>query len=86
MKLGKIFAIILLEREYQDAQQETGRFEVAVHSVGAELALMKVYMDKALEAFANNFGDAPALHAIRKVVALGVRCMENHGALPREKK
>jgi len=86
MKKGKVFAIVMEEREYQDAQQEGGRFQVAVHSVGAELTLMKVYMDKALAAFANNFGDAPALHAIRKVVALGVRCMENHGALPREKK
>jgi len=44
---------------------------------------MKVYLDKALEAYAMNFGDAPALRGIRKVAALAVRCMENHGALPR---
>ncbi|GAJ06179.1 unnamed protein product, partial [marine sediment metagenome] len=80
----KIFAIIMHEREYQIAQQEGGRFQVAVHTVGEELLLMKRYLDKAIAKYADNFGDAPALHGIRKVAALAVRCMENHGALPRE--
>lgn len=86
MKLGKVFAIIKGERDYQDAQQETGRFQVAVHTVGEELVLMKVYLDKAMAKYAKDFGDASALHGIRKVVALAIRCMENHGALPREEK
>ena len=29
-------------------------------------------------------GDELALHAVRKIAALGVSCMEQHGALPRE--
>lgn len=85
MKRGKIFGVIVGERKYQDAQLEKGRFQQQVHTVGEELLLMKAYLNKAVEAYANNFGDAPALHGIRKVAALAVRCMENHGALPREK-
>jgi len=84
MKRGKVFGVITGERMYQDAQQLGGRFEKKTHSVGEELLLMKRYLDKAMIKYADNFGDAPALHGIRKVVALGVRCMENHGALPRE--
>lgn len=84
MKRGKIFGVITGERMYQDAQQEGGRFEKKVHTVGEELLLMKRYLDKAIAKYTDNFGDAPALHGIRKVAALAVRCMENHGALPRE--
>ena len=84
MKIGKIFGVIMGERIYQDAQLEKGRFQEPVHTVGEELLLMKVYLDKAIAKYTNNFGDAPALHGIRKVAALAVRCMENHGALPRE--
>lgn len=90
---GKVYGIINGERKYQDAQYEKGskdrceaRFQKQIHTVGEELVIMKVYLDEAEVAWAKNFGDAPALHAIRKVVALGVRCMENHGALPREDK
>lgn len=84
MKRGKIFGAIVGERMYQDAQLDKGRFQGKVHTVGEELLLMKVYLDKAIVKYADNFGDAPALHGIRKVAALAVRCMENHGALPRE--
>ncbi len=84
MNSGKVFAIILGERKYQDAQMGDGRFEKEVHTVGEELALMKVYLDKAIVKYAEHYGDAPALHGIRKVAALAIRCMENHGALPRE--
>ena len=84
MKREKVFGAIIGERYYQDAQQKGGRFQKEVHSVGEELLLMKRYLDKAIVKYADNFGDAPALHGIRKVAALAVRCMENHGALPRE--
>jgi len=84
MKRGKIFGIITGERMYQDAQLEKGRFQKQVHTVGEELLLMKSYLDKAVFGYTDNFGDAVALHGIRKVAALAVRCMENHGALPRE--
>ncbi len=86
MKRGKVFAIIIDERDYQDMQQGGGRFEKKVHTVGEELLLMKVYLDKAIAKYASSYGAASALHGIRKVAALAVRCMENHGALPRELK
>ena len=85
MRRGKVFAIIKGERDYQEAQfLEGGRFQTQVHSVGEELVLMQEYLNRAFKAYTDKMGDAPALHAIRKVTALGVRCMENHGALPRE--
>ena len=84
MKREKVFGAIIGERYYQDAQQKGGRFEKKVHTVGEELLLMKVYLDKAIAKYAKYYGDAAALHGIRKVAALAVRCMENHGALPRE--
>jgi hypothetical protein len=84
MKRGRIFGVITGERMYQDSQQRGGRWQKQTHTVGEELLLMKVYLDKAIAKCAHNFGDAPALHGIRKVAALAVRCMENHGALPRE--
>lgn len=84
MKRGKVFAVIKGERDYQDAQSKDGRFQKQVHTVGEELVLIKVYLDRAMAKYATEYGDAPALHGIRKVAALAVRCMENHGALPRE--
>ena len=84
MKREKVFGVIIGERYYQDAQQKGGRFEKVIHTVGEELLLMKVYLDKAVFGYTDTFGDAVALHGIRKVAALAVRCMENHGALPRE--
>lgn len=81
---GKVFGIITGERKYQDAQYKDEIFEKEVHTVGEELLLMKVYLDKAIAKYAKDFGDASSLHGIRKVAALAIRCMENHGALPRE--
>lgn len=80
---GKVFGVITEERKFQDAQVQNGRFEKEVHSVAEELLLMQTYLNKAIKAYADNYGDAPALHQLRKVVALGVRAMENHGALSR---
>ena len=53
------------------------------HSVPAELVLMKVYLDKAMTTWASKPGSETTLDFVRKIVGVGVRCMENHGAPPR---
>lgn len=40
-----------------------------------KLAVMKVYLDKAFQAWVDNAGDREALNMLRKVVAVGVRAM-----------
>lgn len=75
----KVYFAIDEERDYQDEQPRQGRFETKVYSVGEEIVMMEVYLRRAAEGFTDNYGDGVALHVIRKVVALGVRCMENHG-------
>lgn len=72
------------ERFYQDAQQGNARGPVE-HSVGDWLTIMGTYLRKAQDAFSGHpEGVAASLHVIRKVVAVGVRTLEQHGAPVRE--
>lgn len=75
------------ERDYQDVLP-LDRTAGQVLSQGEELVLMKEYMDRAIRAFTDAPGVNPeeGLHVIRKVVAIGVRCMEHHGAPCRVKR
>ena len=77
-----VYKIINQEREYQDNLSEE-RTDGHIHSVGEELILLNVYLRKAMDAWADNPGDTYALDQIRKIAAIAVRCMENHGAPPR---
>ena len=57
-----------------------------VAPVSAEILMMSEYMDQCKKDFVFNTGDEKALHTIRKITAMGVRTMNNHGAPPRPKK
>ena len=58
-----------------------------VAPVSAEILMMSEYMDQCRKDFVfNTGGDEKALHTIRKITAMGVRTMNNHGAPPRPKK
>jgi len=70
-----IYKIIDEERNYQD------RYHNPKETLEAELVMMKVYLDQALEDWTYK---ADSRHIIRKVVALGIRCLENHGCPRRE--
>jgi hypothetical protein len=67
------------ERNYQDSLGED-RTDGHFRSVGDELVLMEVYLRRAFDAWANNPGDMKALDEVRKIAAITVRCLENHGA------
>jgi hypothetical protein len=52
--------------------------------VSEELTLMRVYLRKAEEEWASFSGNRAGLDNLRKLAAIGVRCMEHHGAPLRE--
>ena len=78
-----VYSVIDGERDYQN-ELGPDRTDSSQKSVGDFLSLMRSYLNDADKAFATNPGTVPTLHEIRKVTALGVRCLEEHGAPPRE--
>lgn len=78
---AEVYAAIDSEREYQNALGPDRRAASENRfSVGDWLVMMKVYVDKALVAWTDNPGTDAAMNAIRKVSAIGVAAMEEHGA------
>ncbi len=49
-------------------------------SVGEELLLIEEYLAKTRTAFTHNHGNDAALDSLRKVTAMCIRCLNNHGA------
>jgi hypothetical protein len=71
------FESIQTERAYQDAKW--GHHSQHGHEVGAWLLLMQVHLAKAQAAWAGANNDKGALEELRKVLAIGVACGEQHG-------
>lgn len=65
------------ERTYQT--QLWGTVQDRPHEVGAWLLLMQVHLAKATQKWASSNGDQEALEELRKVLALGFACAEQHG-------
>ena len=72
MEREKVYKIIDNEREYQNEKWLKQR------SVAEELLIMQKFLDKAKNSYVSALGESVALDQIRKVVAIGVRCMENN--------
>ena len=79
MHRGDVYRLISEERTYQD-NLDSSRTDGHLHSVGEELLLLEGYLRKATALWVDRPGDTLALDGIRKVAAIAVRCMENHGA------
>ena len=77
MEQQQVFKAIASERAYQD--RKWGPIEQHPHEVGGWLTLMDVHLRKAQEAWAGSSTDHTALIALRKVLAVGVACAEQHG-------
>ena len=75
------FEAVKSERAYQNA---LGNDRVETQekplSVGEELVILDTYLRRAQDAYTSNPGCEPALNEVRKVAAIAMRCMENHGA------
>lgn len=74
-----VYDVVDGERDYQDRKWGASRG----HEVGAWIAIMETLLDDARRAWSENSGDWPALDEMRKVVAVGVACMEQHGTVRR---
>ncbi len=83
MNRDDVYDAIDSERDFQDnfiAQKGLNQFK----SVGEFLTLIRVYSNKADNAWTYNGGDSSSLEEIRKIAAICVACMENHGVKKRE--
>ena len=80
IRRARVFEAINGERHYQETKW--GTLEQRPQSVGAYLTLMRVHLADAEAAWARSSGDVMALDCLRKVLAIGVACGEQHG-MPR---
>jgi hypothetical protein len=69
------------ERVFQN--RKWGTIEQHPHEVGGWLTIMRKLLTDAEAEWAGKSGDIGALDELRKVVAVGIACMEQHGAIPR---
>lgn len=74
---ANVFDAIGTERHYQELKW--GTLQDHPQSVGAYLTLMRVHLADAEAAWARSSGDVMALDRIRRVLAIGVACGEQHG-------
>ena len=72
-----VFEAIASERDYQD--RKWGTPSEHPHEVGGWLTLIATHLRRAQDAWASANSDAEALTALRKVLAVGVACGEQHG-------
>ena len=83
---AEVYAAIDSERNYQDMRIRRDEGATS-HSVTEYATFMRDYAEQATHAASHTWGplcDAAILEEMRKVVALGVACMEEHGAPHRE--
>ena len=81
-----VYLAIDSEREYQDylkkdrAECPTDGTRSINHTVGDFCTMMQCYQNELIEAWTRNPGDQTALQTMRKIAAIAVNCMEQHGA------
>ena len=77
MDRGKVYGAIDTERYYQD--RKWGTVSERPHEVGAWITIMRTLLNDAEKAWSTNSSDYTALMELRKVIAVGVACAEQHG-------
>ena len=77
-----VFIAIEHERDCQD--KKWGNLDEHTHEVGSYLTIMRQLLNDAERAYMSQRGDIGALDELRKVVAVGVACMEQHGVPARK--
>jgi len=78
----EVFSVITDERVFQD--RKWGTVEEHPHEVGSWLTIMRQLLNDAERAYMSQRGDIGALDEVRKMVAVGVACMEQHGPVGRK--
>lgn len=79
MTREEVYKLIDGERDHQD-NLPSGRSDGRPKDVGSYLTLIREYSRKADAAYTDVCGHHKALDVVRKIAALAVRCMEEHGA------
>lgn len=77
MERTRVYEAIDSERNHQDFKW--GKIQDHPHEVGGYLTLMRKLLGDAEQAWSTAAGDYGGLEEIRKVIAVGVACCEQHG-------
>lgn len=75
--LSAALRVIGEERAYQDGKW--GTLEQHPHELGAWLLIMEDIIADARKVYRSKQGDKAALHEVRKLLAVGIACAEQHG-------
>jgi hypothetical protein len=78
----EVFECIDGERRYQNLLPK-GRSSGEELPVAGEVLLLDKLMGDVKAAYYQNAGDMEAIAVIRKIAAVAIRCMENHGVIER---
>lgn len=79
MNRDKVYEAVNSERNYQDSLNQ-GWLHNGKPTVEAEILMMEEYLKRARTKWTTTYGDSKAgLDELRSVVAMGIRCFENHG-------
>jgi hypothetical protein len=82
----QVFERINSERTYQDSINNEMNHQ-GFPTIEAELLMMEEYLKDSRTKWVHTHGnDKPCLDFIRKVVGIGVRCLEHHGCPERSLK
>lgn len=79
----KVYRIIDTEREYQESLGDD-RTDHRKHTVSGYVVMFQHYLQKAHEQWTIHPGDEYCLDVVRKLAAITVHCMEDHGLIFRE--
>lgn len=81
---SEVYAAIDSERDFQDKFVIPERGYYPTHTLGEFVLMLNQYAAQAMQKWTHHkdsaLGDEESLHEVRKVAALAVRCMEQHGA------
>ena len=84
----QVYAALDSEREYQNSKWRRPDSDDPAghnpHTITEWLAYMQYYVNEGLRVQTTSFGECEGLAFLRKVAALGVAGMEQHGAPRRE--
>lgn len=80
----EVISAINGELAYVATLQEQGRADANDYGVEGQLLTLSTYSTYAINAWVNNPTCEPALHELRKVAAIAIRALLNHGCPRRE--
>jgi hypothetical protein len=83
MKRKEVYRAIDTERDFQD--RKWGTIQEHPHEVGGWITLMRKLLNDAEVEWSTRASDYQAMQEIRKVIAVGFACCEQHGVETRSK-